>query len=40
MSTILDAAAPYLGGAIENPQLGQLIQKLRPDEAGMGTAGP
>ena len=40
MAFILGAAAPYLGGAIENPQLGQLIQQLRPDQASTGIAGP
>ena len=32
MSFILGAAAPHLGDAIENHQLGQLIQNLRPNE--------
>jgi hypothetical protein len=40
MSFILGAAAPYLAGAIENRQLSQLIQQLRPDGAGMDTAEP
>jgi hypothetical protein len=39
MSFILGAAAPHLGNAIENPQLGQLIQNLRPNEAGTDIAG-
>ncbi|PXW97183.1 Kelch repeat-containing protein [Mycolicibacterium moriokaense] len=39
MAFILGAAAPYLGGAIENPHLGQLIQTLRPDQASTGIAG-
>jgi Kelch motif len=33
MASILGAAAPYLRGATENAQLGQLIANLRPNEA-------
>lgn len=38
MSAILDAATPYVGHAIENPQLEQFLQKLGPDAGGAGTA--
>ncbi len=34
MSSILGAAAPHVRNAIENPQVGQLIQNLKPNEAG------
>lgn len=30
MSFILGAAAPYLGGAVESPQLGELVHELQP----------